>query len=153
MDSYIRYSVLQDRDRIWSRGHSSGDVKRRAGEEERPLVLLLASLRQLLEIEHLPDRDAREGEKPMMQSVAFVVHARALFKRRVIPHDRRKVVVPYPPLGLLISQHANPLAPILPERKLAFLVARAVVPCREAEADEEHIAGLEHGVLEFGDGG
>ena len=54
--------LLEDRSSVDVRAHSTWTVRWRAGEEKEPSVLLPASLRQFLQIQHLTKRHSPQRQ-------------------------------------------------------------------------------------------
>jgi len=85
----------QNTNRIRRTRHPTGEIQRRTRKKETPAPTPRTHLRQLLQIEHLPNRHAPHGQKDIMQPKSLVLCRPRLKDIRISTHSS-EVMVPEP---------------------------------------------------------
>ena len=135
--------------------HPTRHIRWRTTKKERPPLILLTQLTQLLQIQHLPQRHTPQRQNILMQIVAL--RCRPALKRGRIAPNGRKVAVVQPIFHGFLLLHAHPLCFAAvsltgsAEGEAFRLLGRAfVVVLDPAAADEEDVADLDVATLRRG---
>lgn len=105
--SFLTPALLKDSRTIDMTTNAPGTIRRRAGEEESPAIILLGQLTDLLEIQHLAERHPPQGQNILVQVVRL--GGGPALKRGGITADGAEVAVVQPVLHGLLLLDARPL--------------------------------------------
>ncbi len=145
---HLSLTQLPYRGSIHMAGYPTWAVVRTAAEEERPLLVLLANLRRLLQIEHLSQRHPPQRQDILMQIVSL--WRRPPLKSGLVTTHCREIAVMQPVNNHLLLLHTNPSRGVgmrlitPPQREpLPLLWTAIVVVLRPTCSNEQDITDLD----------